>query len=116
MNPLNSAQKIHAVYYVESSGTARRPVDPIAIDPSIAGHRIQWNNTGRGAFRDFKNIKLLQGDTVPKTIEISIGENEVITFRLMTKDLFDQHLKDAFPDLNFDTDQEVQNFYLNTDF
>lgn len=125
---INPRQEFRGVYYVESDN---QDVNPIAIRPEITPQWVAWEDTGNGRSFSYEHIKIddepleLKSENpesppseVPEVIEFSSPKGH-FKLRKLTKEFFDNHLKNrvaAGGSLNFNSDQDVQEYYLKTDF
>lgn len=109
------------VYFVEAA-QARRPLNPIAIKPSIQGQEILWNDTGRGVLLQASHIvceydKPSHSAAFPDRIVITLESGATITLTALDLDLYYAKLKqNVAGQPNFETDQELRYYYLHTDF
>ena len=112
-----------AVYYLESQNPN---MNPIAIRPELTPpNYIAWEDTSNGRILRFSKILLdgeeMQGklEKIPETIEFISKDNEIYKLVKLTVSLFNQELKEHVAggeSLKFQTDEELQNYYLKTDF
>lgn len=107
--------KINHVYYVETPGHT----NPVAIKPEIKSSKITWMDTSRGKvvpLGSIDNIENLQKG-VFDLIEVTSERGEHYTLRKLTLKLYNEKVKPRvmLPPA-FDSDEDVQNFYLKSDF
>lgn len=106
------------VYYVESSELR----NPIAIRPHLINEYMEWEDTSRGSHAKIKKIRFTpfskkDPKSIPDKIEIVTMEGEIVTLHKLTLNLYNDKVKEFVagkPD--FKTDDELQNYYLNTNF
>lgn len=118
----------NAVYFVESQDSSEEQ-NLIAIRPHIHDGHIEWEDTSRGtAFVIYK--LLIDGKTLnestntplptPNLINITTRNGKSYNLIKLTKKLFDDVLKKEvnMPEQLpvFQTDEDVQNYYLNKNF
>lgn len=97
-------------YYVEAPKDY--PTNPVAIRPKVQGDIILWEDTSRG-----KTLRVQEIKESPNRIDITTKDGLTYSLILLTKDLYDKKVKDrVMLPPSFKTDQEVQEFYLKTDF
>ena len=114
---MESEKKYPHVYYVESSGNLT--LNPIAIRPRIIGKEIIWEDTARGMALPFTEIEILPNPSTkePKKIEIITPDSDKVVFLLLTVNLFNQKARQRVAgNLQFKSDQDLQNYYLRTNF
>lgn len=113
---------LNAAYYAQGYGL---DVNPIAIRPSFIDKDGQWEDTTdrKVHFRFSKIIGLplskenrLEWDQCPKQISILIQngtDKKTITLTLMSLQVYNTNVRiQVAGQLRFNTDQEVQSFYL----
>lgn len=119
-------KKIHfdGVYYLESQNPN---MNPIAIRPELTPPNwAAWEDTGHGRIIRCSNI-LLDGqelqaqpkELLPERIEIVDHNGQTFKLVKLTLALFNEKLKDHVArggEMNFNSDQELQNHYLKEDF
>lgn len=109
------------VYYVDSAQTSR-PLNPIAIKPSIFGNKIKWNDTGRGQFIEASEIKCespkkIDATHPPEEIIIVTHTGDKIILKVLDLKTYNSKLRahvEGHP--NFDSDKELQDYYLHKNF
>lgn len=70
---------------------------------------LKWFDTTRGRVMQITNMETANGKLTFTTVD-----NQTMELRVLTKQVFDRHLKDLFPPtMQFQSDQEVQQYYLN---
>ena len=115
------------VYYVESENPH---INPIAIRPEVSPHSVAWEDTSNGRVVKCSRV-LLDGEpmeskiainsSIPEKIEF-IGvdpKSERYKFVKLTNKIFDEKIRYEVAggeSLNFKTDQELQDYYLKTNF
>lgn len=110
------------VYYVDGTQAASIPLNPIAIRPSIFNNKIKWFDTGRGRVIEATQIKCepsapIDATHPPEAISIQIATGEKIVLRVLNLSTYNSKLKDHVEGQpEFDSDQELKKFYLNTNF
>jgi hypothetical protein len=108
----------NSVYYVESSGD--KILNPVAIRPEIFKDRIQWLDTNRGTIiklGKIDNLDLINGQSSPELIEITSAREDHYRLIKLTLDIYNNQVTSRVANPpSFGSDEEVQNFYLNTDF
>lgn len=117
------------VYYVESDNP-QSSRSPIAIQPQLDLFQVIWD-TNTSSKETTIAIKTLEIDSkkithfhelpnlAPRTIKILSTSGEIISLTLLTLQIFTEHVKTKVAgerNLNFTSDQEVQDYYLNTNF
>jgi hypothetical protein len=113
-----------SVYYVESSNDLS--LDGMAIRPTIKQDRISWEDTGRGRSFQFNQINLIPEDInyldmdkkiIPGRINFTTVRGKKIQLAVLTLAIFNNKIKDSVAGpLNFQSDEELINYYLNTNF
>lgn len=108
------ALSIDAVYYVEST----TDMNPIAIRPKFEKNVASWEDTSRGKTLHFKNMEWgSKKEKIPNTVSLILENNETVRFLFLTKKIFDEKVKTLVSGpLEFDNDQQVQNYYLQENF
>lgn len=114
---------IQAVYYVESQNPG---FNPIAIRPKIKEDQVEWEDTGHGRavsysklfFDDKAVVPFLEAPVIaPQRIKVVSKEGKTIELTKLTLDIFKSKVPAAKKEnLNFKTDDDVQKYYLTTDF
>lgn len=108
------------VYYVDSSECGR-PINMIAIKPTINGNKITWYDTGRGEVIRDAAIKCEPPDSnaehTPSKIIVLTPNGDKISLIAMDLLIYNSKVKDYVVGKKiFNTDQELKNWYLTTDF
>lgn len=117
------------VYYLESQNPY---MNPIAIVPEITPpDYVAWNDTSNGRILRFKKIlldgvelkgnleKFVVGDKLPKIIEFVAKDGQIYKLVKLTLPLFNEkliHRVAGGEGLKFKSDEELQEYYLKTDF
>jgi len=114
--------KLGGVYYLE---TQNSNMNPIAVRPEITPpHSVSWEDTSHGRTISFTKIlvdghEIRKDDKLPEKIEIiDANGSKYVLIKLTTK-IFNEKLKDLVgggKSLNFKDDDELQNYFLKTDF
>lgn len=107
-----------AVYYVHTEEKSV-PLNPIGIKPRIQNGKAWWDDTTPGRGRSFRitNVEMNQAETPPKKIEITTDDGKKVTLTYLTLDVYNKNVREkVVGKLNFNSDQEVQAYYLTTDF
>lgn len=108
------------VYYVETMGS-NDEYNPIAIKPRITGKKMIWNDTAHGVAIKVSKILLFNGkdtkDETPDTICIQTDHNIGLKLTKLTLEVYRDKVKDRVEGkIDFQTDEELKNFYLNANF
>lgn len=114
----------NSVYYLESQNPN---MNPIAIRPELTpSNYAAWEDTSNGRIIRFSKILLNDQEIQEEAIGLSPERIEIIdlngqSYKLvkLTVAIFNEKLKDHVAggaSLNFATDQELQDYYLKTDF
>lgn len=111
---------IEAVYYVESLNPDRR-YHPLVIRPKIHKEkkRCEWSNGEYIDFEEFVSDMNLEEikKKPPHKFTLIDSTGDQITFVLMTVKLFNEKMSEEFPDSPiFSSDEELQKYYLYTNF
>ena len=107
---------INAVYFVEAAHTDKH-FNPIAIRPTIFNERCDWEDTSRGAFFYYEALEIINKNEPPKTIKLIGTDDSEVTLTLMTVNIFNSKVKpNVFGDLQFDSDDALQKYYLTEEF
>ncbi len=117
------------VYYLESQN---EHMNPIAIVPELTPpDYVAWNDTSNGRILRFSKIildgkelegnleKFVEGEKVPSIIEVVDKKGEVYKLVKLTVAIFNETLKKRVAggdSLNFKSNEELQDYYLKTDF
>ena len=116
-----------AVYYLESRN---QNMNPIAIRPEVTSpNYMAWWDTSNGRIIRASKI-LLDGNEInlqnppvnldpPEKIELISESGEKFELVRLTNQIFNEKLRDIVAGgkyLHFETDQELQDYYLTTDF
>ena len=122
---MNCDKKIHfnGVYYLESQNPM---MNPIAIRPELTPpNYIAWEDTSNGRILSFANI-LINGQEfqteikdIPTHITIIDLNGETYSLVKLTLAIFNDRLRKTVAgseELNFQSDQEIQEYYLHTNF
>lgn len=114
---------IQAVYYVESQNPG---FNPLAIRLQIKEDQVEWEDTGHGRavsysklfFDDKAVVPSLETPTIaPNRIKVISRDGKTIELTKLTLDIFKNKVHAAKKEkLNFKTDEDVQKYYLTTDF
>lgn len=107
-----------AVYYVNSPDVSLE-VNPIGIRPHIGKDKVWWDDTNPTRGRSFrvKKVDIKGADNPPKKIELITDEGKKVTLLYLTLEVYNQNVRDkVVGNINFNTNEEVQKFYLTTDF
>lgn len=120
---------LDTVYYIASDNGLS--LEPLAIRPTIdwKRKRISWENTDQGQFFIFERINITENDyhryeeekvEPPKiqfTVEKGLNKGKKIELALLNLDIFNGQLKSLVSDVqDFQSEQELKNYYLNTNF
>jgi hypothetical protein len=109
-----------AVYYVLES--EQGGINPLAIRPQIKnqGKVIEWEDTGHGFWSKLTTSPSTRDEMIsycPTEIIVPISDTHQLKLVYLTKEIFDKHIsKNAAMQPKFETTQELQNYYLNTNF
>ena len=122
---MNCDKKIHfnGVYYLESQNPM---MNPIAIRPELTPpNYIAWEDTSNGRILSFANI-LINGQEfqteikdIPTHITIIDLNGETYSLVKLTLAIFNDRLRKTVAgseELDFQSDQEIQEYYLHTNF
>jgi hypothetical protein len=118
----NSIQ-FRGVYFLESKNPN---MNPIAIRPAATPpDYVSWEDTGHGRIIRFSKI-LVDGKEIqdqpteiPERIEITGQNGQVYQLVKLTLPIFNEKLKHVVAgggSLNFNNDEELQEYYLKADF
>ncbi len=105
------------VYYVDRGGKDV-PINPIAIRPHVAQPLVWWDDTGHGRSFRVKEIKVgaLQAGR-PQTLTITTQAGLTLQLHLLTRALFDDKVRaTVIGNPQFASDEELQRYYLDTNF
>jgi hypothetical protein len=107
---------VKGVYFVENADNFDLP--NIAIRPTQISNGIKFEGNPRG-FKLQGTVDVEGMNSAPKKIIVHTGQSpdgDVCLVKL-TKKIYDDNLKKyVIGQLEFDSDEDVQNFYLNQDF
>jgi hypothetical protein len=114
---------LDGVYYLESQNPS---MNPIAIRPGVSPpDYISWEDTSNGRILHASKI-LLDGQelvnkpsALPNRIEIISSSGETYKLIKLTKQIFENKLKTSVAGgdkLHFQNDQEIQEYFLKTNF
>ena len=122
MIPNEPTVKLGGVYYLESQNS---DMNPIAVRPEITPpNYVSWEDTSHGRIVHFTKIlvdghEVRENEKLPEKIEvIDVNGNKYVLVKLTTQ-IFNDKLKKNVAggeSLNFTNDEELQNYYLKTDF
>jgi hypothetical protein len=105
------------VYYVESEDTL---VNLIAICPEVYDSRIQWQDTSKGKVVALRKITLDEQDPytdLPNIIHVESIDGRKYTLIKLTIDIYnDKVMEQVVGQPTFKSTEEVQKFYLSSDF
>ncbi len=106
---------ISSVYYANSKDCT---VNPIAIRPNLTKEKITWEDTSRGfSARLATLVTNSEEGQEPDVIEVTTQDKKNIRLVKLTLDIYNTHVKGRVAGHpKFDSDQEIQNYYLNTSF
>lgn len=103
------------VYYVDSSKFPLA-LNPMAIRPKIHEGFIEWEDTSHGTLVEFRSIKR---ESTPHGNKISIEAKRggIVILMPVTLEIFNKNVKEIVAGSPvFQSDQELKEYYLNTDF
>ncbi len=107
---------IEAVYHVLSSDK-EETVNLIAIRPTYNNDLIVWEDTGRGTIYSLKEPLQFPANEIPDQIIFKAKNGNTYTLTKMTVERYNQYVREhAAGMLSFTTDEELQSYYLNTNF
>jgi hypothetical protein len=99
------------VYHVEAMGSDNF-YNPVAIRPTIKNGVIEWEDTSRGEHKKIAKI-----DVSNDSIRIKTVEGEEILLTLLTLKRFIDKVEPLVEGtVSFNSDKELQDYYLNTNF
>jgi hypothetical protein len=121
---INNSVHFNGVYYLESQNPN---MNPLAIRPEVTPpDYAAWNDTANGRMMHCTKV-LINGEELKERVDpkgvapdrIEIIDNQGNSFKLvkLTTELFNEKLKDLVAggaNLNFSSDQELQNYFLKT--
>lgn len=120
---INNPTHFNGVYYLESQNPN---MNPLAIRPEVTPpDYAAWNDTANGRIMHCSKVLIddvefqdgqLQG-IIPNRIEVFDNKGNVFRLVKLTTQLFNEKLKDQVAggdNLNFSSDQELQNYFLKT--
>jgi hypothetical protein len=120
---------VKAVYWVEelNKPPEERPINPLAINPvCITGgdcQIIEWYDTARGSRFTVSKLSINpeevenEGDETPDQIHLTTDQERHIVLHKLTKELFKTNIEQSVAGtLDFDTDEEYQNYFMETLF
>lgn len=116
--------QLRGVYYMESQNPN---MNPIAIRPGLTPpDYVAWEDTGNGRIVRFSKIlfdgqepETIAPDRIPEKIEITSQDGNDYKLVKLTIQIFNEKLKNIVAggaSLNFNNDQELQEYYLKADF
>lgn len=117
---LKKTHQIQNVYYAESDPPDF--INMIAICPTISKREISWKDTTR--IRSFITASIstspaeaLTEGIDPESISVTTSDGMKLNLQLMTLPLYNEKVKDqVVGQISFDSDEDLINYYLNTDF
>lgn len=115
---INPDVSFNGVYYVESSISR----EPVAIRPHLKNHFMEWGDTSRGSHVELDSIKFTpspreQPGSIPEKIEILSKRGEKLTLIFLSLELYNNKVKKRVAGRpEFNSQEELQNYYLNTNF
>lgn len=115
MNPVNS-MKYEDVYYVEAEN--KKHLNPIAIRPKIFEDHIEWDDTSRGGFAKYKEIKMEPSSggskENPNKIIVKTNEGDRIIFCRLNLDIYNDKVKEwVYDQPEFKSEKDLKEFYLD---
>lgn len=116
INPIKTM--FNRVYYVHSPDPDLT-LNLIAIRPRLMDHRIEWEDTSWGTRFEIADIDMDKGETdeYPREIKIRTKEGQKIILSLLNLENYNRHVKEwVVGQKNFNSDEELQQYYLKTDF
>ncbi len=113
----------NTVYYVTSSDPTE-VVNPIAIRPACTNEAVFWEDTGRGTYFQYQDLHLNLQDyqktpqpVPPEEFSFVAKNGHTYTLTKLTLALFNQEVRHkAAGHPLFSSDQELQTYYLQTNF
>lgn len=111
---------LEGVYYVESPD---RRIGHIAIRPKFQEKRAEWDDTSTGMTTRLADSSMhwqqLKQDSTPllMKIDLVLYNYKHLTLQYLTLEFYNEKLKSkSVGNLTFSSTEEVQQYYLNTDF
>ena len=120
MTPINS--KYEDVYFVYVDPKSKIKLNSIAIRPEIHPKEgfIEWEDTSRGGYASIKSIKIKKpkgSSSSPQKILIKTKEGDKIFFVQLNLKIYNERVREeVYNQPKYDSDAEVKNYYLTTDF
>jgi hypothetical protein len=114
MVPVKFNNVYNAAYYIEAHNAPG--FSRVAISPNVVSeYLINWKTTnGRG---DQVPVQIPLDLSDPSRITVNLSPNRFLILQKLTKDIYDEKVKpfvNGHPEFN--SDAELQDFYLNADF
>ncbi len=110
--------RYEAVYYVDAGSDS--DFNLVAIRPEIHSDHMEWEDTSRGGFASIQEIEMEPKgvtSTPPQKITIKTEEGDKIIFRQLNLNIYNEKVRDwVYNQPKFNSDAELKNFYLKTDF